>query len=103
LNIILTRDAGFSADGGTVVHSPEEALEAARESGASECFIIGGAELYKLYMPLLEQLYLTYVHTKVTGDTYMPPIGTGWHEVWSERHDADAKNPHAYTFILFKR
>src|SRR5580765_6610495 len=66
-NLVLTRDARWTAPGAVVVHSVEAALAAAQ--GAAELVVIGGAEVYRLVMPFARRIYLTHVHADVPGDT----------------------------------
>ena len=70
LNLVLTRDRAWSADGVIVVHSVEEAL--ARAAGSEELVVIGGAEIYRLVLPFARRIYLTHVHADVPGDTFFP-------------------------------
>lgn len=60
-NIIITRNANYKADGCIIVQSVEDAIEQAKKHDDQEIFIIGGAEIYKLALPLTDRLYLTIV------------------------------------------
>ena len=104
LNVVMTRNAFFVADGVTVAHSGEQALEVARASGAEEAFVIGGADIYRLFWAQTRTLYYTLVHTEVDGDVRFPDVDPAeWRLTSEERHEADAKNPHAYTFRVYER
>ena len=104
LNVVLTRNAFFVADGVTVAHSPERALEVARASGAETAFVIGGADIYELFWARTQTLYYTHVHVEVEGDVRFPePDEAEWRLASEEHHGADAKNPHAYTFRVYER
>ena len=104
LNVVMTRNAFFVADGVTVAHSGEQALGAARASGAGEAFVIGGADIYRRFWAQTQTLYYTRVHTEVDGDIRFPePSPDEWRHLSEERHEADAKNPHAYTFHVYER
>jgi dihydrofolate reductase len=70
-NIVLTRDVSWSAEGTTVVHSPTE-LTAEILSHPEPVFIIGGAEIYRQFLPLLDELLVTLVKKPYEGDTYFP-------------------------------
>lgn len=72
LNIILTRDVGFQAAGVRLCHDWNEALSEASE--ADECFVIGGAELFKLALPFASRVYLTSIHHNFSGDVYFPQV-----------------------------
>lgn len=69
-NIVLTRDSSFSAEGVEVVHTLEEAL--ARCQKEEQVFIIGGGEIYKLFLPYADKLYITLVDKVIDGDTSFP-------------------------------
>ena len=72
-NIVVSRDAGLSIDGVYVVQSLEAALALAAEltPAAQECCVIGGAELCRAAMASTERLYLTVVHGRFDGDTWL--------------------------------
>jgi len=102
LNLVLTRDAAWRAAGAVAVHSLEEAFEHAGD--AAELIVIGGAELFRLVLPLAQQIYLTEVHAEIPGDTEFPALAPGeWREVEQHAHAADARHEHAMTFRTLKR
>lgn len=102
LNLVLTRDATWSAPGAVVVHSLEEAL--AQAGTAGELMVIGGAEIYRLVLPLARRIYLTHVHADVAGDTYFPAFDPAqWVEVACEAHPADERNEYPVTFLTLER
>jgi dihydrofolate reductase len=101
-NIVLTRDTGWSADGCTVVHSLGEAVEAAGD--APELMVIGGAEIYALCWPVLSRVELTRVHAHPPGDTFLHGLDwSGWRVLSQERHAADERNEHYYSFVTLER
>ena len=69
-NIILTRDKGYTREGCLVVHSIEEALKEIKDE--QESFIIGGGEIYSIFLPYANKLYITYIDHEFQGDTYFP-------------------------------
>jgi len=75
-HIVLTRDAGWSAAGAEMAHSVEQAIALA--GNVPEIAVIGGAEIYALFLPLAKRIELTEVHRSPEGDTKMPPLGAGW-------------------------
>ena len=104
-NIVLTRDPFFAATGVVVVHSLREALAHPSVTEAETAFIIGGGELYRQSLDLVETLYLTIVGTEVeNGDTFFPELPAGeWKETWSEGHVPDARNELFYRFSRLDR
>jgi len=75
-HIVLTRDTGWSAPGAEAVTSIAQALHAAGD--AAELMVIGGAEIYAVFLPLAGRIELSEVHRSPEGDTRMPPLGPGW-------------------------
>ncbi len=101
-SIVVSRQAGLAIEGAEVVGSLEQALRAA--SGAPEVCVIGGAELYRLALPLAEVVHLTRVHATVEADTFLPAIdASDWEEVSSERHPADERHAYPYSFVTLRR
>ena len=102
VNIVLTRARDFDAPGCKVVHSTDEALSVAGHE--TEIFIIGGAEIYKEFLPLAQKLYITEIHADIAGDTTFPQYSNeDWQEIFREHHDADDRNPYPYSFVVCQR
>ena len=102
-NYVLTRNKDFQAQGCIVCSSLEEAIEAARAAGETECFIIGGAAVYREAMPFVEKLYLTRVLSHVDGDVYFPEWEGLFQKVSEEAFPADEKNDFATIFEVWIR
>ncbi|HXC07134.1 MAG TPA: dihydrofolate reductase [Bacteroidia bacterium] len=100
-SIVITRDKKYKASGCTLVHSLDEALEAAK--GQEEVFVIGGAEIYKQTMALAHKLYITRVHHKFEGDTFFPEIGKEWFEAINNDFEKDAKNKYDFSLCEYER
>lgn len=104
LNIVVTRQEGYSAPGATVVSSLEDAVAAAEVSGAEEAFVIGGGELYRAAADRADRIELTRVHAVLEGDVVFPALGAGtWRLSASEEHPADERHAFACTFQTFDR
>ncbi len=72
-NIVISRRADYRPDGAEVYPSAEAALEAC--AGAGEVFIIGGGEIYSLFMPIASELLLTEISAApADADTFFPPL-----------------------------
>jgi len=107
-NVILTRNPFFLASSCIVCPSLEEAIALARRNGETEAFIIGGGEIYKQSMALVDRVYLTEVDVEVDGKKeeliYFPALEEGeWKMIEEEKHQADEKNKFNYTFKTFER
>ena len=101
-NLVVTRQAGLDLAGATVVASLDDALATAGD--VPEVCIIGGAEIYRLALPLADTLHLTRVHAVVDADTYFPALDPQqWAEVAREERAADERHAHAYAFVDLRR
>ena len=99
-HIVLTRDEGWAEDGAEVAHSVEEAL---RLANAPHVAVIGGAEVFALFLPLADRIELTQVHAAPDGDTMMPAFDrTAWTEVARAAHESEGGAP-AYDFVTLRR
>ena len=70
-NFILSRDRGLRVPGAMVCHSPSECLE---NCLGDQCFVIGGGQVFRLFLPLASRLCLTRIDAEFAGDTYFPAI-----------------------------
>jgi len=75
-HIVITRDAGWRKEGAEVAHDAEAAIAAAGD--AAEIAVIGGADIFGMFLSLAKRIELTEVHRSPDGDTKMPPLGPGW-------------------------
>jgi dihydrofolate reductase len=103
-NIVVTRDPFFTADGVVVVHSIEEALHYAFDTGEKEAFVNGGGDIYRQTASMWDRIYLTEVDVTLDGDVSFPQIDPlEWRELSREWHAPDDKNVYAYTFRVLER
>lgn len=100
-HIVLTRDPEWQDENAEVAHSVEEAL---RLANAPQVMVMGGAEIYHLFMSMADRIELTEVALSPHGDTSMPaPDPAAWKEVARENHAADDAGRPAYSFVTFVR
>lgn len=101
-NIVISRSEELEPAGCEVAGSLDAALELAGD--APEVCVIGGAEIYRLALPLADVLHLTRVEAVVDADTFFPQIDPGeWQERAREPHAADERHAYPYTFITLVR
>ncbi|QMW21865.1 dihydrofolate reductase [Sandaracinobacteroides saxicola] len=104
-NIVLTRQAGWTAEGVTVVPNLAEAIAATGmnpEARAEAIMVIGGGEVYAQAMPIATRIELTEVHVAPDGDAWFELPVSGWREVRRETHAADGDTP-GYDFVTLER
>jgi dihydrofolate reductase len=102
-NVVLSRSKDFAPRDCVVVKTLDDARIAAGVQPA--LMVIGGAEIYRQCLPAAGRIHLTLVHARIEdGDTLFAGWrGAEWHETARERHEADDKNPLAYSFITLER
>ena len=100
-HVVLTRDRNWSAPGAEIAHRVEEALALAGDEPVS---VIGGAEIFELFMPIADRIELTEVLTEMDGDTVMadPRSGGGWVETFREEHPPQGDAP-PFRFLTLER
>ena len=100
--VIVTRQRDYAVPGAIVVHSVKEALDTCQ--GDEECFVIGGADLFRETLPLADRIHLTVVDAEPEGDTFMPDFDvSAWQEISSQRFPADDKHAYSYRYSVYDR
>lgn len=107
-SIVVTRQPQWSVEGVIVVHSLDEAYDAAakqaRADGLQEIMLIGGAELFEQGMSHSDRIYLTEVEAEVDGDTFFPKITlSDWQVTTEDTWPADENNEFACSFKVLER
>lgn len=101
-NIVLTRDPSYRPAGAEVAGSLDDALR--RAGNADEVFVAGGEAVFRAALAVADRLYITVVHIRVEGDTRFPAFDeSDWRLIEDERHDADARHAHSFSFRTFER
>jgi dihydrofolate reductase len=99
-SVVLTRDAGFVADGAETVRSWEAALTACRDGA----FVVGGPEIYALALPLVRRIHLTEVDARPEGDAFMPSFDRrAFAEIGREHRSAGPHDDHDHAFVELVR
>lgn len=102
LNIVLTKNSDFKADGCVVVHSVDEALHAAGE--CKEIMVIGGAQIYQAFLPLADKIYITEIQSTFSGDTYFPDVDKNvWRQTLLFIREKSPTNPFAFNVSVWTR
>jgi dihydrofolate reductase len=104
INIVITRQPDWIAEGVKVAQNLDHALQLAKETNCKELFVIGGGEIYNLALPLADRVYLTRVNTNIEGDTFFPELNENeWLLSTSTHFEADEKNAFAHCFEVWDR
>ena len=101
-NIILTRNSEYKAENAHVVQTAEDALALAKEDPTP--FIIGGGEIYNLFMPWAHKIELTRIHKNFEGDAFFQEIDPEqWKLIESQKHPATAEQNLSFSYLTYTK
>lgn len=101
-NVVVSRQPSLQVPGCEVAGSLDDALRLVDD--AAEACVIGGAEIYRLALPLADLIHLTRVHARVEADTFLPPLDPQeWRLRSREEHAADERHAYPFSFITLER
>lgn len=100
-NIVITRDIDWQHRGVEVFHSIDQLLP---KMQTGTWFICGGGDIYKLFLPHADKMYLTHIDARFEGDAFFPEFDEHeWIVEHAEQHSADDFFPHSYSFVDYAR
>jgi dihydrofolate reductase len=103
LNIVITRQKDWTAEGVVAVNTLNDAIFVADQAGYKELFIAGGGDIYRQTLDKASKVYLTRVHAEPDADTFFPELDSKWKLVQNRDMPADAKHAYAYSFQLWEK
>ena len=98
-NLVLTRQPQWCAEGAEALPSLEEALACLRPE--EQAWVIGGAEIYALALPLAQRALVTEIDQAFEGDAHAPVFGPEWRETSRESHRAG--NGLSFSFVTYTK
>jgi len=102
VNIVITDILTEKIDGCIMAYSIEDAIQ--KCDPFNENFIIGGASIYKQFMPFANKLYITKIHHNFEADCFFPEINTHeWELVMKEDFNLDEKNLYEYSYLTYEK
>ncbi len=101
-NVVLTRNSDYEADGATVVHSIEEALNQA-DQNTEKIFILGGAKVFAEMIsdPIIDGLYITRIHHNFHCDVYFPEIPKEFSQI--KQIGSEKEGDLKYDYLFYSR
>ncbi len=104
INIVMSRDINWTHDEAEVALYHGRAIEIAYAEGCDECWVIGGAQIYEMFIDRVEEIHVTTVHTSGSGDVRFPEWNRSeWVETVVEELEADDDNAHATTYSIWTK
>jgi dihydrofolate reductase len=102
--IVISRQTNLQIEGVILAHSVEEAILKAKSITRDDIFIVGGAEIYTLSLPLVDQVLVTQLHDIFEGDAFFPEISSEmWDLTEQERGITDDKNTYQFSYVTYTR
>ncbi|MEO9869122.1 dihydrofolate reductase [Ekhidna sp.] len=103
-NIVVTRQSNYKADGAEVISSVDKGLEIARKNNESEVFIIGGGEIYRIGLAMVDRIYLTEINGDFDGEVTFPEFDKSiWEEESRVHHHADDRHKYSFDFVVYSK
>lgn len=105
-NIILTQqeDHGIDQQEVIIAKTIEEALTKAGETDCKEVFVIGGGQVFDVFLPLADKIFMTRVHTVINGDVYFPEIDESvWQQTYNLDFPSGERHAFAYSFQTWEK
>jgi dihydrofolate reductase len=102
-NIVITDVAGEQIDTCVMAYSIDDAIS--KMDTVKENFIMGGASIYRQFLPYADRLYITWIHQEFEADTFFPEVKeTEWEIILKEDFNiTDEKNPFPYSYVIYTR
>jgi len=101
-HIVISRNSNYQKNDIIVVRNVEEVLKIVPKYEL--IFVIGGGEIYNLFMNIADKIELTQVHYSFEADTFFPEIDPQkWKIIASEFHSKDQKHQYDFTFKTYIR
>ncbi|MFD2760816.1 dihydrofolate reductase [Lentibacillus juripiscarius] len=103
-NIVMTRQQSSFPEGVDAIHTIDAVLERNEERPDEELFVIGGANIFRQFLPHADRMYITLIDEAFTGDTYFPAFAEdNWQLTVKEKGVQNEKNPYDYYFLQYDR
>jgi len=101
-NIVLTRNHQFRAQNCIIAHTIEEVLS--HHVQDEELFIIGGGEIYNIFLPFTQKIYLTLIEEDFSGNKFFPDLpDSQWKIIKKAKGQKDTNNPFDYWHFEYNR
>ena len=102
-SLIISRNYKCDLENCFVFQTINDAIVFAAQKNQEEIFVIGGGEIYKQIMPLVNTIHLTIVHTEIEGDTHFDYDDSNWKVLQTEFIPKDEKNEFDSTYVILER
>lgn len=104
VNMVLSKQNLSLPEGVKKVSSFEDALQSVYDLESEKAFVIGGAEIYRLFLPHCQKVLLTRVNTRIEADAFFPHLNPSEWELTSLKdHDSDEKHAFGFSFQTYER
>jgi len=104
VNIVMSRDTEWSSDGAITALYVGRAIEVAFAEGSEECWVIGGAQIYEMFLDRVDEIHVTEVHTSGSGDVSFPDWDRSeWSQEVVESLDPSETDEYGSTYSIWTK
>ena len=104
VNIVMSRDTEWAEEGAITALYVGRAIEVAFAEGSEECWVIGGAQIYEMFIDRIDEIHVTEVHTRGSGDVFFPEWDrTAWSQQIVESTEANENDEYATTYSVWTK
>jgi len=101
LNIVLTANKDWQADGVSIADSLEQAIELAKNENTDNAFVIGGGQIYKLFLSYASSMEITEVYDSPVADTYFPNFSAA--DFMESSRIKNSDNDPKFDYVTYQR
>ena len=106
-NIVMTTQESYITEGAHVFHSVDDVLsfwKTSKSPNDKELFIIGGSDIYSLFLQHCDKMYVTHIDHSFEGDVFFPNVDySNWNETSRNRHPADERHESGFDIVVYER
>ena len=102
-NIVITKDTEYKVNGAIVVHSIEEAIEAAKDFDDDDIYVIGGESIYRQMLPYCNVAHITKIDYAYQADAYFPNLDKDSEWKITETSDERTYFDLLYEFVKYEK
>lgn len=101
-HLLLTKDPTFAAEGVEIYHSVEEVLAVVKDIPEDDVWVIGGGQIYGLFLPYCRKAYITHIDSTVPAEVFFPDLEKedGW--VLAEAGEEQSYGDLTYRFSVYE-
>lgn len=103
MNVVLTTDQNYKANGAVIVHTIEQMLAELKKYASEDIFVIGGESIYRQLLPYCSKAYVTRIDHAYDADTHFPDLDVDPQWEMTKISDEQTYFDLEYVFTIYER